>query len=200
MVDIEHLGAYGVPVAELAECLGASGGGVHAALDEAPYAHVDVECELRVDVALDAMRSELEAEEPALAGRRCFRSPSCGRHRRCRAECAAGDLDEAVPGRAAGLQPFAAGSGEAVVLRLAVVVRDSPLGLDEAAPFEAVERGVERAFADEERGVGGLLDPFDDGVAVSGSPAQGFEDEEIERAAHEADVEVVHLRRCGRWC
>jgi hypothetical protein len=32
------------------------------------------------------------------------------------------------------------------------------------AAFEAVECGVERAFADEERGVGGLLDPFDDGV------------------------------------
>ena len=55
-----------------------------------------------------------------------------------------------------------------------------------------MECGVECAFADQEGGVGGLLDPLDDGVAVSGSPAEGFEDEEVQRTAHEADIEVVH--------
>ena len=90
------------------------------------------------------------------------------------------------------METVASGLREAVVLGLAVVVGHSPVCLDEAAALEAVERGVERALADQEGGIGGLFDPFDDGLSVSRAPAQGFEDEEVEGASHEADVEVVH--------
>ena len=40
---------------------------------------------------------------------------------------------------------------ELVELRFAVVLGESPLAFDEAFALEAVERGVQRAFLDEER-------------------------------------------------
>src|SRR3712207_9344967 len=45
--------------------------------------------------------------------------------------------------------------------------RSPPLGLDEPLPLEPVERRVEGALADEERGVRRLLDPLDHGVPVA---------------------------------
>ena len=69
VVDVEHLGAHGVPVAELTERLGSRGGGVHAALDEAAHAHLEVKRQLGVHVALDSTRAEVEAEESPPNGR-----------------------------------------------------------------------------------------------------------------------------------
>src|SRR3712207_2864838 len=79
-----------------------------------------------------------------------------------------------------------------VVLGLAVVVGDAPLRGDPPAALEPVEGGVEGALTDEEGAVGSLLDPLRHVVAVPGAPAQGLEDEEIEGAAEEIGVEVVH--------
>jgi LysR family transcriptional regulator for metE and metH len=57
--------------------------------------------------------------------------------------------------------------------------------------------GIERAFPDRKGGAGCLFDPVDDGITVPRPPTQGFEDEEVERAAGEIDVEVVHMRSWG---
>ena len=67
-VDVEQLGADAVPVAELPEGLGAGGRRLHAALHQPSNAHVQVERELRVHVALNAVRSLVQVEV-ALAGR-----------------------------------------------------------------------------------------------------------------------------------
>src|SRR5215211_4882361 len=51
------------PTLERSERRGSRGGGVHAALDEAPDAHLEVKRQLGVHVAFDATRAEVEAEE-----------------------------------------------------------------------------------------------------------------------------------------
>ena len=53
-----------------------------------------------------------------------------------------------------------AGRGEAVELGPPVVVRRAPLGGQEAAVLEAVQRGIQRALFDEQRAAGHLLDPL----------------------------------------
>ena len=95
-----QLGAHAVPVAELPQRLGAGGGGLHAALDQPPSPHVDMEGELGVHVALDAAGPEAEAEpghqlgagagarsaRPATSTNRCQDElPACSRARPARA-------------------------------------------------------------------------------------------------------------------
>jgi hypothetical protein len=80
------------------------------------------------------------------------------RHRGRQTVPAVGFLAEALPSR----------RGEAVVLRAPVVLGRAPLGVEQALVLETVERGVERALLDEERALGDLLDPRQDGVAVQG--------------------------------
>src|SRR6185437_15219318 len=85
---------------------------------------------------------------------------------------------------AAGLvaERFSTGDGEAVELRFAVGVGQSPLFFEQASPLEAMERGVKRAFFEVELVVRRLADPPADGVAVHRPPARRFEDDEIERS------------------
>src|SRR5438067_721251 len=97
-----------------------------------------------------------------------------------------------MPRRRAALQPAAAGGAQAIELRGAVVLRESPLRLDEPLPLEAVQGGVERALADDQRRIRGLLDPLDDAIAVAWSPGERLEDQQVEGAAHQADVEIGH--------
>src|SRR5688500_17514399 len=61
---------------------------------------------------------------------------------------------------------------EGIELRLALVLREPPLGLDRALVFEPVERGVKRAFLDAECVIRGVLDPPGDGVAVHRPPGK----------------------------
>src|SRR5688500_14899056 len=86
-----------------------------------------------------------------------------------------------------GAELGAAASGEAVVLGAPVVLREPPLGLDPAALLQAVEGGVEGALLDAEGVVGRLADPARDGVAVARAPAEGLEDEDVERALEELE-------------
>src|ERR1700756_3293616 len=76
---------------------------------------------------------------------------------------------------------------ECIKLCATIVLGCAPIGLDPAAGFEAVEGGVERALLDAEDVVGGLFDPAGDAVTVRRSPAYGFEDQEVERAAEDFD-------------
>src|SRR5688500_19224041 len=77
---------------------------------------------------------------------------------------------------------------ELVVLRLPVVLREPPLGLDPAAFLEAVERRVERPLVDAEQGVGDLADPARDGVAVARPPRKGLQNQHVERALEEIEI------------
>jgi len=81
------------------------------------------------------------------------------------------------------LQSRAAATRERVILGLPVVFRRSPCRGDPLALFEPVQRGIERALTDGERIIGRLLDPAGDEVTVSGSPAEGFQDQKIQRAS-----------------
>src|SRR5690242_4473858 len=109
-------------------------------------------------------------------------------------------LHEALPRRRARLQMCSAGAAQTVELGAPIVLREPPLRLHPSLALEAVQGGVERPFLDEERGAGGLLDPLGHGVAVLRAPAQRLQDEEIECAAHQADVQVAHrMLRSGYW-
>lgn len=99
------------------------------------------------------------------------------------------------PGFGFGAKVLTAGGGELVVLGLAVVVGEAPLGFDEAFAFQAPEGGVERAFFHEEGLVGLAADEAGDGVAVEGAPGEGFEDDDVERAAQE--VERMFVQECA---
>ena len=94
--------------------------------------------------------------------------------------------------RGLGAELFPALGGELVVLGFAVVLGESPLGLEPAALLHAVEGGVERALFDLESLVGGLADPGGDGVAVSRPPREGLEDQEVERALEEIEIDGRH--------
>ena len=84
---------------------------------------------------------------------------------------------------------FPALRGELVVLGFAIVLGKPPFGLEQSAFLHAVERGVERALLDLESLVGGLADPRRDGVAVARTPGEGLEDEEVERALEEVEID-----------
>ena len=88
---------------------------------------------------------------------------------------------------------FPSGGRELVVLGFAVVLREAPLGLEPAALFHAVEGGVERALFDLQSLVGGLANPRGGGVAVARSPLQRFEDEEVEGALEEVEIDRGHV-------
>src|SRR4029079_3753512 len=72
-----------------------------------------------------------------------------------------------VVGFRAQLRPPLARQG--IKLRLAVVFGRAPVRRDPAALFKTMQRRIERAFADGERIVGGVLDPARDRVAVRGA-------------------------------
>src|SRR5579863_10598131 len=100
-----------------------------------------------------------------------------------------------MPRGHAGLESPSSGGTQAVVLRVAVVFRETPLGDHELLPLQAVQRGVECAFTELQGRAGRLADPVRDRVSVARSPTQRFENEEVERATREIDIEIVHGNR-----
>src|SRR5690348_11502890 len=86
------------------------------------------------------------------------------------------------PARGLSAQMRAASGGERVVLGLASRLGLSPLLGDDAASLEAVECGVERTFLNAEHVLGGLADPSADGIAVSRTPGECFQDQDVECA------------------
>src|SRR5688500_9906890 len=82
--------------------------------------------------------------------------------------------------------------GEPIELRIDVVLRETPLGLDEAARFHSVERRVEGRVLDAELTVGGLPQPAEDVVPVHGAPGEGLEDEHVEGALEDVDFAGGH--------
>jgi hypothetical protein len=56
-----------------------------------------------------------------------------------------------------------------------------------------MQRGIECALGDLEPLPGDLLDPAKDGEPVHGSPAQRFEDEQIEGTAKQVEIGVSHV-------
>src|SRR5215207_9916581 len=91
-----------------------------------------------------------------------------------------------------GAQVGAAGHGLAVVASATAVLRLAPLGREEVAFLEAVERLQECGVGDIEATAGAGLDPARDLEAVHGSPGQRFEDEDVERS-----LEQSHSSRLG---
>src|SRR5688500_5871032 len=76
---------------------------------------------------------------------------------------------------------------ELIDLGAPVVVGDTPCRRHPALALEAMQRRVQRAFLDEQRILGGLLDPFGDRIAMLRAPAQGLEDEQLEAAAENVE-------------
>jgi len=94
-------------------------------------------------------------------------------------------FDQQTPGFGFLAELAAAQRGELIELGPAVIVREPPLGLDPFAGLEAVQRWVQRPFADLEDVAGELLDPAGDGIAMRRPPAQRLEDQEIEGSLNE---------------
>ena len=82
---------------------------------------------------------------------------------------------------------FAAGAGELVILRAAVVLRCAPTGLDPATALEAMEGGIKRTLLDAEDIARYLLDAFRDGPAVLRPDGERSEDEEVECALRQVN-------------
>ena len=114
----------------------------------------------------------------------CPPHPFSGSGPRTRAIAAA---SAAPPARLA-RQLRAAGPGEGVEPRLAVVGRDAPLRGDPALGFEPLQRGVERAVVHQQLVARRLLDRARDALAVLGPENEGAEDEDVERALQQGEA------------
>src|SRR6059058_367510 len=77
---------------------------------------------------------------------------------------------------------FAARRRDRVEPRAPIVLRKSPLGLDEPAVLESAQRRIERALLYAQYVASGLLDPARYGVSVRRSEEERFEDEDAERS------------------
>src|SRR5512144_1450103 len=88
----------------------------------------------------------------------------------------------AVPVCGLGVELFAAGTGEAVELRAAGVLRVTPLGVEPAGALESLEGGEERPRIDLEDAARDLFDSTRDAEAVERLEAQRLEDEHVQRA------------------
>src|SRR6185503_6428142 len=97
-----------------------------------------------------------------------------------------------VPAIGLGARGATARCCNAVELGALALVRDTPLGLDPTPLFHAVERGVEGAIENAEGALGSVTDEASDRVAVHGSPAEGAEDEHVERSLQEVELVRRH--------
>src|SRR4051812_9300165 len=86
-------------------------------------------------------------------------------------------FDHTVEIVALGGELFTAGGCERVIAGAPIVLRRSPFGSHPTVQEESLERWVERAFADLEDVVGGLLELQGDAIAVHGAFGEGFEDQ-----------------------
>ena len=83
---------------------------------------------------------------------------------------------------------IAAVGSQVIETRAAVVGRESPLALDPAIQFQALESGVQGAFFDAQQIVGQLLNPLGDGIAMQMARPQYFEDEHVQRTRQEVGL------------
>src|SRR5580700_1684926 len=80
--------------------------------------------------------------------------------------------------------------GQPIELRFAIVFADAPFGSEQAAVFETMQSGIERALLDLKRVLRGVLDDAGDGVSVRRPHDECAQDEHVERA-------LQHLSRGG---
>jgi hypothetical protein len=92
---------------------------------------------------------------------------------------------EAIPAGFFGGECGAAFAREAIELGFAASFGLLPVGGEEAAIFEAVERGIERAFGGLNYAARDLFEALGDGVAVNWTEGDDFENEEVEGALRE---------------
>jgi hypothetical protein len=71
-----------------------------------------------------------------------------------------------IPLRAFGFQAAASGSGQAIIFRTPVVLRHAPLGCEQPAQFEPMQRRIKRTFLYAQYILGTLMNQFRDAVAV----------------------------------
>ena len=93
--------------------------------------------------------------------------------------------DHAVELGVFGRQLPAAGGGQRVVARAAVVLRRAPLGLHPAVEQQPLERRIQRTLPDPEHVVRRHPQVLDDAVAVLGAWPERLQDEQLERAGKE---------------
>src|SRR3954471_4365963 len=96
---------------------------------------------------------------------------------RCGSERLGDGADISIPARHLRAQLLPAAATELVILRLAILLRVSPLGGQPPFALEAMERGVQRPFLDEQLLVSDRVDPLGDGVAVTRPPGDGLENQ-----------------------
>ena len=89
---------------------------------------------------------------------------------------------QAAPARALERQLSPAGRRDAVVLRALIVVGELPLRVDPALPLETMQRRIEGTVIDVEHLIGAGAERNADTVAVLGSPLQGPQNQQVERA------------------
>jgi len=171
-----------IEVAEATDGFGARDLGLEPTRDVFARAHLDVERELGVDFVGDARfpqeGSQLATECPRTRhGARWARDGPLGGQ-----EDPRHGTREPSPFLGLGAQLLASRGGELVKLRLSPELGLTPLGFDPSFAFHAVERRVERAFFDDQLVGARVLEPPRDGVPVPGSPAQGLEDQGVQRA------------------
>jgi hypothetical protein len=89
------------------------------------------------------------------------------------------------------VQLLAAGGGERVEPRLAVVLAYAPLGADPFLVFEPLQGHIERAMVDEEHVLRLPLNRARHSLAVAGAKQKGFKNEQVQRALQQCDAVVV---------
>src|ERR1051326_890992 len=84
--------------------------------------------------------------------------------------------------------------GKPVESHATILVAHAPLGVDEIALFQAVQRLVNRTVMDVETATRALFEPFENFESVHLAPGQRLEDEHIEVALEDGH-DVGHRRR-----
>ena len=98
---------------------------------------------------------------------------------------------------------FAAGRGQFVIARFAIVVGHAPFRLDPALRFQSVKRRIKRTLLDVQNIFRHLLDPVRDSEAVSRIVLERFQDQHVERAVNKVWFFFCHnvfdLDSLGEW-
>src|SRR5689334_5135427 len=102
-------------------------------------------------------------------------------------------MSESFPLRALRRQLFATGGGEGVDTYSLAVLGDSPLGRDPLSLRQSVERRLERARLDAQQVVRVGADHLREAIAVARPPAQGLEDDEVERTLEQLEPRLCRV-------